>query len=482
MPAVTTKGYRAWNLLKKAATRPVDIILDNDSNGLFSGLGYDSGFVTAMLALFGSTSMYADTLRAFREAVDTPATNGTGGGGQSVGYGVAGDKALTFRSGGGGQASKDVAGNAVLAAFWNSRLDPGAASSPNNCNHLGESWWNSTSDPVANPAKQNGITMNANQPLGAGNVAGQQLQYQLWRARFSAADGGGSNVADIWWLENGSATNQFNGLSMSNTTTDVPLTPLTLDLPITGRASNSNFEIRRQSPAANSSTAYPFAAFFQRVLKKTQATGFAVSPFYSVGGAKATDVVAYMQAMTVARICNYLKALMYQQTALGFEPMAVIFSMFGINEHGGSVSKATYKAAVEAEFNLWRQVWATCGYKPQNLAFVACPGHPKVTADGGMTGYREAAAELASEGIDVSAIDYSKLATYEELHQGATIPRYFNSGNDTAHLEVVTTDNNSYNPMASRLLAALRDSPTDGLLGASGSRFAASRFRQSRAA
>lgn len=460
MPSVTTKGTRAWGLLRQASVRPVDVILNNDSNGLHNGWGWDAGLAYALLALFGAGSMYASGLQGFREGVDYPATNGTGGGGQNVGYGKAGDKGISYRSGGGGQPSKDVASNAVLAAYWNSRLDP--ASPTNLCNHLGESYWASTSDPATNPAKQNGLVLAANQPLGVGTTTATQLQYQLWRALFSAADGGGSNVADIWWLVNGASTHQFNGLSMSSGTTQVPSTPLTLDLPVQARGATDNFEIRRQSPSASSSTAYPFAAFFQRVVRKNQTYGWAVNSFYSTGGARQSTVVAYINAITVARMCNYLRAVMYQQITLGFSPMAVVVSMFGVNDYGQSITKASFKADLEAEFNLWRQAWSLCGYRPENLVLVSCVGHPRASGDTLMSDYRAAGAELATAGIDVSAVDMSKLTSYEELAQAGSIPRYASSGVDTAHLDSVSTDNNSFNVIGARILDAVRASRGPG--------------------
>lgn len=276
---VNAKALRA--IYSDIPTRLVDTIINADSNGLFGGYGWDHGFQHALLLLFGGGSMYASGVHAFGE---------NDGFGNGVGYGhslVDPQNYIRYRSDGSAASATGIPNE--LTNYWNSQLDPTPA--PLFRNHLVERVWLSTTDPGINSARRNGLALGVNNPIGLGGPD-TPLQYQAWLAKFSRDDGFGSiGQARLLQVFGGPSVYLPDFHTTDNGPTRVPVIPFTFDL----AERSDRFEVIRQDPDPTTPASYPFAGYFQRIVRRDQAWGHSTSMGYTVGSSTTTHCRNYLE-------------------------------------------------------------------------------------------------------------------------------------------------------------------------------------------
>jgi len=417
------------DILSVASSRLIDINMNSDSNGLYQQYGWQHGFQQGMR--MAGLTMYGSGIQGFGE-------NKGGGAGVGFAAGTTNEK-IGFRSGGGNNgmaAEKNIPTS--LLTYFNSYNDP---NTPSN-NHLMPSIWLSTSDPASNEAQINGLKVGLNNPLGNGT----NMKYQMWAAKFSNTSYNPTAYGE-WRQLNGGNNVIFTDYSCSDAgVTRVPTIPVEYTL----QAQTGNYEVRRQDPSTPTNTdAYPFACYFQRLIRTDITEGFAVHAGYAVGGATSEDAFNYWTAMGTDALANYLQAVTYEQTTQGYAPYLLVTFSYGINDVPAGTTTANFKLYMQGLISLYKTAWSSLGLGGK-LRFALAVTPPTIDGDSNLSGFRLVCDEIATLDPHVASINMNSITSFTELNT-VGIPQHAEIGVNIAHLLTSAWDNDSYSTLWSRV-------------------------------
>ena len=476
----TTHAYRLKEFLNQIPTRLVDFVNLGDSNMLKDSAGWDTGVASMIFEYLNNWSwgpsspsaMYATGLHSFGEGSGTTAD----GSGMGWGLGADGATSQTIRhlSDGGCRVGGFIGDEApfAISGFWHSAGDPGPTGAPSNKNHMREVWWQSTTVPNTNPASTIGLMIQPQNPLGIGKTTNGALQYQLWAAKWTAADApslgnqtfyrlrhpGGSGSGALMGGVGGIFSFVTHGAASSGVDTEAPFT---IDIPVDGARADDDGISVRWNGSDTSAAVYPFAGFFQRFVRTNATWGFSVSDLYATGGADVWDCMNYVtnvQGNTCIR--NYLKCVTKHQRSKSQAPMVVFPIMFGMNDWGGTpMPEASHKTYMIQLIDALRTAWIDNGYDPDNILFALVPSHMPDSGDS-IIPYRRACAQIARQYRDVCCLDLSDITSYTTLNTntGTASPGFYSAG-DKYHLWTSTTANNSYRALGVLLSGVVETAP-----------------------
>lgn len=418
-----------WGFIESAGTSLLDLILFKDSNGLFNSRGYDHGWQAGLLA--AGFTMYATGLHSLRE---------NGGQGQRVGYGDNSIDAIAFRPS--GLTSTGTECPQALLDWWDHELDPrGGVGEPLLYNHFRHTFVRDGSGTFG----ITGLTLYPQCPLGQGGSVADQLQYQAWFGYFNSADGGDGANAQVRWLQGPDSSTVRNVTVTTGGADPTGVFVAEVDLPVAGYSGGLMCRIQ--------SATLPHYSSGQRIVRKNDTRGFAVSSFYSVGGADIDDCADYLDSAGESRVGNYLEMVTHQQRKAGQAERALAVFTYGTNNEAGAMTDAEYKSDAERAIAALQGAWAAKGYDPMNLHILLLPSHPQSADDNKIDGYRQACFEIAeASGGRISYLNLAEAVPFAVLDDDSAVPR-FASGGDTNHLYTASTAEDSYTEVIRSVMA-----------------------------
>lgn len=425
-------AQKLYDAMELSRTRRIALGGLGDSNQARETGGWDHGTAAALLARFGATSMYAHYLGSFWE---------NGGQGINLGYGMS-SNAISYRSGWGGgyKVSEDLIVN--HDNWWTTGPVIQGTRNPLAPIYGPEGSEVDAADRVAVIA---GFRLSTGNPLGKAENPGEILRYDIWLGKFPGA----TSQARWRWVWTGGSSNA-SVVSMASSGENYEVVKESFVCPVGEH--DGILEIRKQEESASSADSYPFCAFMQQVVRADRTTGWSYSTLFAIGSSTIEDTITYLDNVTgqgTGRIGNYFTMLCSTQVELGLDPVYICFINFGAN---ASPSVESYEESLTALRSLLMSGWVTAGFNLANLHFVLMPSHPMSSDDSEIAPYRAVCRELA-ETWGETYFDLSDVTNNTEL-VASGLPRYDNSGADTAHLDQSDPDS-SYTILMSRLFDAM---------------------------
>ena len=174
---------------------------------------------------------------------------------------------------------------------------------------------------------------------------------------------------------------------------------------------------------------------YMSVNRSDKLAGVSFQTLYYRAGFSARDMLQQLTAWGQPALKEYLRQVRLTLTDSGQTRTPVVFSINqGMNDQNildGSASlgpnpttpgssAAAYKDNIAGIMNLVSAAWASLGASSADLLFFLIPSHPVTSPDAAkLISYRAAAAELASPGSMVAAVDIAQLIPAEDYSTGS---------------------------------------------------------------
>lgn len=401
----------AFDALAQAATRRIDFVMMNDSNGLYGGYGFVGGFVKALSARFG---MYAS-------GIFSPIGNSN-------------------------QGAANLSG-------WNfgAHVDPGSALL-NSFNMAPQQYAFVAAGETLNPGGANGLMLKVS--------AGVDVNAR-WRCHYAYGT-----------FASGSGQFRPGARRESAPYTSVALQPTiqtnagaegyvlaSYDIPAAVRNYDISFKWAMPGSTPSNITG-PWLGYFMRAENLDAAHGISAHVLYSAGGQSLWDMNDFLWSANRDHLANYFAEIRRLQVSAGLKPIIVVYINSGLNDRNETSTPSwgwrgsddadsanAYIDNTEAIIKRLRDLFEYKGWSPDELFFLIMPSHPVSTPDDAeLVLYRRAAAATA-QGRQISFVDLTNLTSATEM---AAMGWYQSGGADTNHLTQA-----AYDALAARVVALI---------------------------
>lgn len=381
----------AFDMIKSASNRVVDLVMIGDSNQLMDGYGFDGAFNTKCTTLYG---MWATPIYGGFDGQNQGGTNCSGGGSIGVATGAP------------------------------SQLDPFSIGSKR-YGYLAT-----------------GTFSTGNNGINIQNVAGVNTNAN-WRFHYAYGTFDSGSGSFRLGIRNGASPfNTFvNGVVTSTNTGAFTYQKAALDLPAGTR--NTPIEFKWFNNGGTVITA-PFLAYWCRCENLDVNTGMSVHTLYGAGGEGLYDMYAAIFGYTEPLLTRYFAIMRDMQIAKGYAlPQLVFYINSGLNDRNETLfpswgylgdsdpdSGASYFDNLWAIKDLVESLWIKNGWSLDELSFLFIPSHPISNPDNSeLITYRKGAKRLAND-PRCSFVNIADLITSTQILANG----WYKAGPDTSHL------------------------------------------------
>jgi hypothetical protein len=382
----------AFDALKSASSRVIDVVMWGDSNQLFNGFGFDGAFSDKLTTTYGS---WASPI-----------------------YGLA--------SGTQQQGGNDYSGNGVIGANTGAPTQlAGLTLASREYGYLAS-----------------GTFTTGGNGLSVKNVTGVNVN-SAWRFHYAYGtfDSGSGSFKVGMRRGDSPFSTVLDGPIINTNTGSFTYQETYLDLPAATRNYPIEMKWYRQGSAAITA---PFLGYWCRAVDMEKLSGVSVHTFYGVGGASLYDFFSTTNGYTQAELTAYFGKLREMQIAKGFTPLFVCYVNSGINDRNetsvpswGFLGSSSADSGAAYFDNLWalkdriESLWISNGWGVNELTWLFIPSHPITNPDDAeLITYRKGAKRLSND-PRCSFVNIADLITSSQM---LTNGWYNSGGADTNHL------------------------------------------------
>lgn len=177
--------------------------------------------------------------------------------------------------------------------------------------------------------------------------------------------------------------------------------------------------------ATNGTLNQPGTLLFHRVENRELSSGISCHSLYGVSGASLYDAATQMNTWTIGQLTGYFSEIRRLQLAKGQVPDVVVYINFGINDKSETARSIGYYREISSTTEGYvdnllnivgriEDVWAYNGWDQSELSFLVVPSHVIASPNNSqLTGYRNAVKDIQTRRQNFSCVDLSEKMSYE---------------------------------------------------------------------
>lgn len=221
-------------------------------------------------------------------------------------------------------------------------------------------------------------------------------------------------------------TTQITGINVSTNTGDYSRQMTYLDLAAGTRA----FNLQGGFSVSNTTITAPFSWLFERVEDLEKDNGMSCHSLYGVGGHSLHEFAQFLLGLSIQQLTGYFYEVRRLQLAKGQAPTVIVYINSGLNDRNETETSngeygfegqtpSGYADNMSAIMNRIEDVWKINGWDISELSFLTIASHViSDPNDSELQSYRTELNSLSATRPNFTTVDLSQLMTYAEAVSG----------------------------------------------------------------